>query len=128
MALTLFAFVAVRLAVTLLARPRFLPPERRTSPVAGGDDPLRPGDWLLSASVHDATGQRIHEGMSSCATSADACVDKFTATPLRGAYNLVVYQPVDRFWSFQIIETGVYVLLAGVLVALAVHRVRRSIS
>jgi hypothetical protein len=37
----------------------------------------------------------------------------------------VLYQPGDRFWLFQGIETAIFVALAGLLLYLAIRRVRR---
>ena len=42
-----------------------------------------------------------------------------------GAYNWQLYQPADRFWLFQGIETGIFVVLALLLLYLAVRRIRR---
>jgi hypothetical protein len=42
-----------------------------------------------------------------------------------GAYNWQLYQPGDRFWLFQGIETGIFVVLAALLIYLAIHRIRR---
>jgi hypothetical protein len=38
---------------------------------------------------------------------------------------LVAYQPADRFWRFQAIESGIYVVLAAWLLALTAYWVRR---
>jgi hypothetical protein len=40
-----------------------------------------------------------------------------------GTNTLLTYQPADRFWAFQGIETGVFVVLAAGLVALAYRMV-----
>jgi hypothetical protein len=50
-----------------------------------------------------------------------------TTEPM-GAYNLHIYQPAGRFWTFQLIEAGVFIALAAVLLALTIHRVRRRLS
>ncbi|MCI0687292.1 MAG: hypothetical protein L0Y54_08660 [Sporichthyaceae bacterium] len=42
-----------------------------------------------------------------------------------GAYNWELFQPADRFWLFQGIETGIFVALAAVLLVLAVHATGR---
>jgi hypothetical protein len=42
-----------------------------------------------------------------------------------GAYNWQLYQPADRFWLFQGIETGIFVALAALLLYLAIRRIRR---
>jgi cell division protein FtsL len=45
-----------------------------------------------------------------------------------GAYNQELFQPADRFWLFQGIETALFVALAVVLLMLAVHLVRRRVA
>ena len=42
-----------------------------------------------------------------------------------GAYNWQLYQPADRFWLFQGIDPGIFVVLAVLLLYFAVRRVRR---
>src|SRR4029453_19616654 len=57
MAVTLGAFLAPRVAVALMLRPRFLPPLRRAYPVVGAtptaSNPLI-GDWVISRGVYSA--------------------------------------------------------------------------
>ena len=57
-------------------------------------------------------------------TAAAQCTAKYGA----GAYNQELFQPADRFWLFQGIETALFVALAFVLLVLAVHLVRRRIA
>jgi hypothetical protein len=57
-------------------------------------------------------------------TAQAACVAKYGA----GAYNQELFQPADRFWLFQGIETALFVALAVLLVLAAVHLVRRRIA
>ena len=42
-----------------------------------------------------------------------------------GSYNWQLYQPAVRFWTFQGIETGIFLALAAVLMYLAIRRIRR---
>jgi hypothetical protein len=44
-----------------------------------------------------------------------------------GYTQLTRYQPASRFWPFQFIETGIFVALAAVLLALVIWRVHREI-
>jgi hypothetical protein len=44
------------------------------------------------------------------------------------AYNQVDYQPGNRFWLFQWVETGIFVLLSAALLVAAVHWIRRRIA
>jgi hypothetical protein len=131
MALTLGGFLATRVAVALLLRPRFLLPRRRTYPVISGSlaepDPLA-GDWVISRAVYSAQGVKLTPGSGSQAlcdqTAAAQCVTKYGA----GAYNQDLFQPADRFWLFQGIETALFVLLAVVLLLAAVRLVRRRVA
>jgi len=131
MAITLGGFLATRVAVALLLRPRFLPYQRRTYPTIGGS-PAEPnqlaGDWVISRAVYSAQGVKLTPGSGSQAlcdqTSAAQCVAKYGA----GAYNQELFQPADRFWLFQGIETALFVALTVVLLVLAVHMVRRRIA
>ena len=46
---------------------------------------------------------------------------------LTGFRSFVTYQPASRFWAFQGIETGVFVVLAAILLAVtAVVLIRRD--
>jgi hypothetical protein len=131
MAITLGGFLATRVAVALLLRPRFLPPRLRTYPVVSGSlaEPNQlAGDWVISRGVYSAQGVKLTPGSGSqalCDQSAQAqCVAKYGA----GAYNQDLFQPADRFWLFQGIETALFVALALVLVLVAVRLVRRRLA
>ena len=123
MAVTVAGFLVVRLLIAWRARPQYLAPERRTYPYAVGEsapNDLLAGDWVLSQGFHDADGSLLQSGTVLCSGPADACTE-FGA----GAYNLELYQPAERFWTFQYIEAGLFTALAVALLALAVHRIRR---
>ncbi len=143
MAITLAGFLATRLPVGLLARPRFLAPLERTFPVAGTAAPNQlTGDWILGAGVYDAQGTMRTGGTSGatfgdsaqavCGTPPDAPPDPLLEQCLAnygpGAYNLEVFQPAERFWLFQTIETALFVALAVLLLLAAIHWIRRRIS
>jgi hypothetical protein len=128
MAVTLGGFLATRVAVALLLRPRFLPPLRRAYPVVGAtpteSNPLI-GDWVISRGVYSAQGVKLTPGSGAQAvcdqTAAAQCIAKYGV----GAYNQDLFQPADRFWLFQGIETALFVALAVVLVLVAIHLIRR---
>lgn len=128
MAVTLGGFLATRVAVALLLRPRFLPPLRRAYPVVGAtpteSNPLI-GDWVTSRGVYSAQGVKLTPGSGTQAlcdqTAAARCMAKYGV----GAYNQDLFQPADRFWLFQGIETALFVALAVVLVLVAVRLIRR---
>lgn len=122
MAITLGAFLAARIVVTIFVRPNIQEPVIRTVPVAGAV-PRKPnpasGDWILSADVYNADGTRTGGGTSFC--QGDTCRDT-------GAYNQWTLQPGDRFWLFQWVETGLFVAVAAALLFAATVRVRRYIA
>lgn len=38
---------------------------------------------------------------------------------VRGFHTQAIYQPANRFWAFQGIEAGIFIVLAAALIALA---------
>lgn len=128
MAITLGGFLATRVAVALLLRPRFLPPLRRAYPVVGAtpteSNPLT-GDWVISRGVYSAQGVKLTPGSGAQALCDQTAAAQCTAKYGVGAYNQDLFQPAGRFWLFQGIETALFVALAVVLVLVAVHLIRR---
>ncbi|SBT44758.1 ABC-2 family transporter protein [Micromonospora narathiwatensis] len=130
MAVTLVGFVSVRAAVAILARPHYQPARTVTSPIMGTDRPLMSrGDWVLSSGVRNADGRMVaadtHIACPPGGKGPDgqACGAELGLGP--GAYNWQLYQPGSRFWLFQGVETGIFVVLALLLVYLAIRRIRR---
>lgn len=97
MATTLLLFVAIRVAISFW-RPWFLAPMTTQLPASG-------------ASLSSLKGalQIVHPDYSSTLQT------------------VVVYQPADRFWTFQAIETGVFLLLAVVLIGFSAWWLRHRI-
>jgi len=89
MATTLAGYAAIRIVIAVLVRPHFMSPVSKVVSAAQGTNALPTGAWLLS-----------------------------NPEPVGSTRTLLTYQPPDRFWAFQGIETGVFVVLAVVLVAL----------
>jgi hypothetical protein len=128
LALTAGAFITARIVVLFWARDSFLSPVRVTEPVLGGNELSSADGWILSTSTYDAAGNLLSPGQSVCLQGDATCADKFGSGPLEGAYTVVEYHPLDRFWTFQLIESGVFVGAALLLFALAVYRIRRRLS
>jgi hypothetical protein len=125
MAITLVAFLAARIVVTMLVRPNIMEPVARTVPVAG-DTPREPnpalGDWILAADVLNADGTLQTSG------GTQFCDGPACQAAALGAYNRWTLQPGERYWLFQWVEAGLFVVIAAALLTAAVMRVRRSIS
>jgi len=124
MGLTMALFVAVRLALALL-RPHYLPPEQVSWDTAGdAPHPLhvlvtdmrlvdRDGRELTSTEVAHACPQVL---VVNPADGVDSLTTCYTEHGYRQALS---YQPPERFWPLQGIESGIFLLLSVGLVALA---------
>ncbi|MET8085362.1 transporter [Micromonospora sp. NPDC005237] len=130
MGITLAGFIGVRAAVEILARPHYQPARTQTFPIEGPGIPEGDrGNWVLAVGVRNADGTmaaentRIQCPPGGKGPTGQACGAELGIGP--GAYNWELYQPADRFWLFQSIETGIFVALAVLLLYLAVRRVRR---
>jgi hypothetical protein len=128
LALTAGAFITARIVVLFWARERFFSPVRVNEPVVAGREFSSNDGWILSTSLYDAHGNLLSPAQSVCLRGDSACNDKFGSGPLAGAYNVVAYHPLDRFWTFQLIESGIFAGAALLLFALAVYRIRRRLS
>jgi hypothetical protein len=135
MALTFFGYWIVRLPLEVVGRPRFLAPLARTfdpgaapAKTTAGRGALGAGrDWILDSGLIDGAGHRLTLAQESAVLRAarDADISQLAYLQQNGIRSLEVYQPGDRFWSFQLIEAGLLVALAAVLLAVAVWLVHR---
>ena len=134
MAVTLGGFIAARLAVTLWLRPHYLSAVTavRSLPAQAR---LTGSYWLLSQGTRNPAGQLMGApqnqpaafgvGVSSlpkaCAGLAKPTggLTSSCRAALTGFRSFVTYQPASRFWPFQGIETGIFVVLAAILLAVA---------
>jgi hypothetical protein len=125
MATTVGGFIAVRFVVELFVRSHYRTPITTTTLMSAGRG-APDGSWVMSTDLvvngHVVSGPvQAPIECTSPATrgSMDRCLDDI-------GYRLrTVYQPSGRYWSFQWIETGIFVGLAAVLVAVAVVTLRR---
>ncbi|HEX5476038.1 MAG TPA: hypothetical protein VFX12_15375, partial [Vicinamibacterales bacterium] len=126
MSVTLVVFAATRLAVLEFLRPHFLAPLHRT--VVADDSGRRIGDWVLSDTLVDAGGRAISAGREDLAVlhAQQAGIDPHTYLVTLGWKRVISYQPSGRFWTFQLMEAGLFVALAAAVVAVAIWFVRRT--
>ncbi|MET8849216.1 ABC transporter permease [Amycolatopsis sp. NPDC004625] len=124
MAVSLAGFAAVRVAVEVLARPRYLPAQTLSFSPSGAQTPnFASGDWVMQQGVRDSAGQLVLPDAQIGPCPPTGCgAGPGDVGP--GASNWLLYQPGDRFWLFQGIETGIFVLLAAALVFFALRRLR----
>ncbi len=142
MAVTLGGFIAARVAVTLWLRPHYLSAVTITRSLTALPR-LTGSYWLISQGARNPAGQLMARPQDQAAAFGvpvsslpNACAGLARPTggltsscraTLTGFRSFVTYQPASRFWPFQGIETGVFVVLAAVLLAVtAVVLVRRD--
>jgi hypothetical protein len=131
MAITLAGFITVRAVIAFWLRAHYMTAVTVTHQVLSGYRPAGP-IWQLGNGVLDAHGHPIPAPAgpevynvplsylpASCANVAKgvagvapSCRDALTRFQ---AY--LTYQPGSRYWAFQGIETGIFVLLAAALIA-----------
>jgi len=133
MAATLGGFVALRVPVEFWVRPRYLPPITLTGDPRQVDAMVPKTDWVLNNGWVDQAGHQVHAGdvLATCAPGQNN-VDyqgAFTqCTHAHGWLMYITYQPADRFWLFQGIETAIFLVLAALLLTLTIYWVRRQLS
>ncbi len=111
MAATLSAFTIVRLAVTLWVRPHFATPITTS---------VRP-------SVVAANGVPTIDGSSITETGGWVLSDQITGAG-SGLREVVASQPLDRFWTFQWLEGGLFIVAAAALIWLSFYWVRNRLG
>ncbi len=128
-AATLGAFVLVRAAVGIYLRPHYMTPLTKTGPLQGsGSNPA--GSWLISQGLVSPHGQALGHGLNPsdlpAACQVGASVDKgsiVNCLTSHGFLNAITFQPANRFWAFQGIESAIFLVLSAGLIALAYWRV-----
>ena len=133
MAVTLAGFIGVRAVVALWLRRHYMSPVTVISNVTHAYAPR--GSYMpIASGVLDAHGQVLPQpngagafGIplgylpNSCAP-LNSGITKVAAScthALAHFRGFVTYQPASRYWAFQGIETGIFVLLAAILVTVA---------
>jgi len=131
MAVTLVGFLTMRVAVGGFGRSHFVAPVKVAAPPTPSTDLNHMGGWLLSRQTVDGAGHRtsIENAYLSCNAHVHVPVQTVVHCIHRmGFVNTDVFQPANRFWLFQGIETALYGGVALALLALAVYWVDRRVS
>ncbi|GAB2862565.1 transporter [Actinoallomurus bryophytorum] len=157
MTITLVVFVAVQIAMPLLVRPHLLPPARSVIEITTSniDDinwlrggsirlsvkaqaPDDTGAWVLSSHIVDASGHTVTRNIP-VSTSTGPCAPPTEQKPEAGVQacltevnrlgyrQRLAYQPSTRFWTFQSIETGIYIAFALGLAGFGFWSIRRRL-
>ena len=122
---TLVAFAATRFLVFEFVRPHFLAPLHHT--IVATATSSQAGDWVLSDTLVDGGGRQISVARENLAVlhAQQAGIDPHTYIVTLGWKRVITYQPAGRFWTFQLLEAGLFAGLAVAVVLLTVWLVRR---
>ncbi|MEV0156913.1 ABC transporter permease subunit [Micromonospora sp. NPDC050686] len=155
MALTALAVVVLQFAVPNLVRPHLMPPVRadRAMTEQAINEARGLGSITNSATVRglsvpgawvtDVSELRTRDGRTLDRRAFDDCFSarEDPADPATGQYGAaarclgaldlhveLAYQPNHRYWPFQFLESGLYLLAAGLLTLFGLWRIRRRVT
>jgi hypothetical protein len=117
MATTFAVFAGLRFLIAEYARPHYLTAASMLLPSGPANGPF--GSWVTSSIATGPGGQRY--GSLTFQDVPAACrglgPDEPSCLTAHGFRVLITYQPAGRFWAFQGIEAGIFLVLAAVLIA-----------
>ena len=141
-AVVLGGFIGLRLVISDFLRPHYIPAVTAYYKLTGSFTP--PGQaWYLSQGAVSKTGVVLPQGLGSLGLAnvlpascqkllptgvlvkASSMNAVFSCMQAHGWRGFTTYQPGSRYWAFQGIETGIYVLLAAALITVTFAVVRR---
>jgi hypothetical protein len=132
LAAALVAFVVVRATVAVWLRPNYRMPINLIEAIPANSGSVKVGtdnarDWTLGEGLSDAAGKHLSNLAASILDhkARDARIDLTTYLHDQGIHRWISYHPANRFWTFQLIETGLFVGLAAILLVLVMWRVKR---
>jgi hypothetical protein len=135
-AVTLGGFIGLRVLVSDAVRPHYLAAVTTYSGMLANYN-VPAGSWQLSSGVISKSGQ-VDALPASCRSEFPADLaqagGKMTTGQLHSAFGCLqsagfrhfdTYQPANRYWAFQGIETAIYLVLAAILVTVTAIVVAR---
>ncbi|HYX58879.1 MAG TPA: hypothetical protein VE888_07705 [Streptosporangiaceae bacterium] len=140
-AVVLGGFIALRLVISDFLRQHYMAAVTTYYNATGAFTP--PGQaWVLAQGAVSPAGRVVPTGWGDLYPALPATCRKllpgtpgsksgnslnpvFSCMRAHGWRGFATYQPAGRYWPFQAIETGIYVLLAAALIAVTLAIIRR---
>ena len=138
-ALAFAGFVGLRLVIQMLLRPHFMAPLKLVWDATGPTPAAAPtrlgnGDWVLgkgfalNGGSTPASPEQVMQACSSPPTGPGKIQSLGNCLHAHGILNSIVYQPANRFWIFQGIESAIFLGIAAALLAVTVWWVLHRIA
>ena len=127
MAITFAIYLPLRLWVQSL-RAHFETPRQISYQALGTSPRAGLGDWVVHSRIVDRAGHTVSDQtvFSTCGVGPSAAkTDVVGCLASHGYHQVDLYQPATRFWTFQGIESAIFVGLAIALLAVAFYWVTR---
>jgi hypothetical protein len=142
MAVTLVVVAAIQILMPTMVRPQLIPaahsitafdPQAIQRIVIQGDSYMTvsgpvniPGAWIIANQTITPTGQPFTgPPPPACLTPTDSEQPCYAALNQLHLRQRVTYQPANRYWTFQLYETAIFLTLTAALAALSTSRIRR---
>lgn len=125
MAATFTIFTGLRFLIAEYARPHYQAPVSRSFPPFS-DNAAPHGSLVLSNATLGPDGHNYTAGLgiqqvpAACRPNGQQPAGQLNAClASHGFHTQILYQPASRFWAFQGIEAGIFIVLAAALIAMA---------
>lgn len=133
---TLAIFAALLVVLQTVVRPHYLPAVARTLPLTEASIPA--SSWILAGNIispakaivgfiGNGSGNWAFQGImpASCMAVAHSRSAAWSCLSAHGYRVALTYQPGSRYWAFQGIESGIFLILAALLAALTIRLIIR---
>ncbi len=128
MAATFTVFAGLRFLIAEYVRPHYLTPVTRSYPPFS-DNAAPSGSLVLSNTTLGPDGQNYTAGLgiqqvpAACRGYGQAARQLNSCLASHGFHTQIIYQSASRFWAFQGIEAGIFILLAAAMIAVTYRMV-----
>lgn len=133
---TLAIFASLLVVLQTVVRQHYLPPVTKTGALASAN--IHGSSWILDGHITspssavvgfigNGNGNWAIQGTmpADCMAMAHDQGSVLSCLSAHGYHAVITYQPGSRYWAFQGIESGIFLILAAILVAFTIRLVVR---
>lgn len=120
------AFTAIRFGLATWARPHYLPSAHTVAPLSSSGPQVGRNALLLVDNQYGTRGGSPRAIPSECSAVATSIHHFYACLKQHGiSARVSLFQPASRLHSFEIIETGICVIAAGLILILTILQLQR---